>query len=32
MATHSTMLGWTIPRTEKPDALQSIGSYRDGRD
>ena len=26
MATHSSILGWEIPRTEEPDALQSVGS------
>ena len=25
MATHSTILAWKIPWTEKPDGLQSIG-------
>ena len=26
MATHSSILGWRIPGTEKPGGLQSIGS------
>ena len=26
MATHSTILAWRIPRTEKPGGLQSMGS------
>ena len=26
MATHSSILAWTIPRTEEPGGLQSIGS------
>ena len=26
MATHSFILGWRIPRTEKPGRLQSMGS------
>ena len=26
MATHSNILAWEIPWTEKPDALQSMGS------
>ena len=26
MATHSSILAWRIPWTEKPDGLQSIGS------
>ena len=25
MATHSTILAWRIPWTEKPDGLQSMG-------
>ena len=25
MATHSSILAWKIPWTEKPDGLQSIG-------
>ena len=28
MATHSSILAWRIPRTEKPDGLQSVGSHR----
>ena len=28
MATHSSVLAWRIPRTEKPGGLQSIGSQR----
>ena len=27
METHSSILAWKIPRTEKPGGLQSIGSY-----
>ena len=30
MATRSTILDWRIPRTEKPDGLQSMGSQRVG--
>ena len=30
MATHSSILGWKIPRTEKPGGLQSMGSHRIG--
>ena len=26
MATHSSILAWRIPRTEKPGGLQSMGS------
>ena len=26
MATHSSILAWEIPRTEKPGKLQSMGS------
>jgi len=26
MATHSSLLSWRIPWTEKPDGLQSMGS------
>ena len=26
MATHSSILGWRIPRTEEPGGLQSMGS------
>ena len=25
MATHSSILAWSIPRTEEPDGLQSLG-------
>ena len=35
MATHSSVLAWRIPRTEKPSRLQSMGSQRvrhDGSD
>ena len=32
MATHSSILDWTIPRTEEPGGLQSIGSKRVGYD
>ena len=28
MATHSTILAWKIPWTEKPGGLQSMGSLR----
>ena len=28
MATHSSILAWRIPWTEKPDGLQSIGLQR----
>ena len=28
MATHSSVLAWRNPRTEKPGRLQSIGSQR----
>ena len=28
MATHSTILAWEIPWTEKPGRLQSVGSQR----
>ena len=28
MATHSSILAWRIPRTEKPGGLQSIGLQR----
>ena len=28
MATHSSVLAWRIPGTEKPDRLQSMGSQR----
>ena len=30
MATHSCILAWRIPRTEKPGGLQSVGSQRVG--
>ena len=32
MATHSSILTWKIPRTEKPDGLQSTGLQRIGYD
>ena len=32
MATHSSTRAWKIPRTEKPDRLQSTGSQRVGHD
>ena len=32
MATHSSILAWKIPRTEKPGWLQSLGSQSLGRD
>ena len=32
MATHSSMLAWRIPWTEKPGRLQSTGSQRIGHD
>ena len=32
MATHSSILAWTIPWTEDPSRLQSIGSQRVGHD
>ena len=32
MATHSSALAWTIPWTEKPGRLQSMGSHRVGHD
>ena len=32
MATHSSTLAWKIPRTEELGGLQSLGSYRVGRD
>ena len=28
MATHSSILAWSIPRTEEPGGLQSMGSQR----
>ena len=32
MATHSSILVWEIPWTEKPGGLQSMGLQRVGRD
>ena len=32
MATHSSILAWKIPWTEKPGRLQSMGSLRVGHD
>ena len=32
MTTHSSILAWTIPGTEEPDGLQSMGSQRVGHD
>ena len=32
MATHSTILAWSIPWTEEPGRLQSMGSQRVGHD
>ena len=32
MATHSSTLAWTIPWTEEPGGLQSMGSQRVGHD
>ena len=32
IATHSSILAWEIPWTEKPDKLQSMGSQRVGHD
>ena len=32
MATHSSVLAWRIPWTEKPGRLQSTGSHRVGHD
>ena len=32
MATHSTILAWSIPLTEGPGGLQLIGSKRVGHD
>ena len=32
MATHSSILAWEIPWTEKPGGLQSTGSLRVGHD
>ena len=28
MATHSSVLAWSFPRTEEPGGLQSTGSHR----
>ena len=27
MATHSSILAWSIPQTEEPEGLQSMGSH-----
>ena len=32
IATHSSILAWKIPWTEKPGRLQSMGSQREGHD
>ena len=32
MATHCSTLSWTIPWTEEPGGLQSMGSHRVGHD
>ena len=32
MATHSSILAWKTPWTEKPGGLQSMGSQRVGND
>ena len=32
MATHSNILAWKIPWTEKPGSIQSMGSQRVGQD
>ena len=32
MATHSSILAWIIPWTEKPGGLQSLGLQRVGHD
>ena len=32
MATHSSVLAWTIPGTEEPGGLPSMGSHRVGHD
>ena len=32
MATHSSILAWRIPGTEKPSGLLSMGSHRVGHD
>ena len=32
MAAHTSILAWTIPQTEEPGRLQSMGSLRVGHD
>ena len=32
IATHSSILAWSIPWTEEPDGLQSMGLQRVGHD
>ena len=32
MATHSSILAWRMPGTEKPGGLSSMGSHRVGHD
>ena len=32
IATHSSILAWTIPWAEEPGGLQSMGSHRVGHD
>ena len=32
MATHSSILAWRIPWTDKPGGIQSVGSQRVGHD
>ena len=32
MATHPSILAWSIPRAEEPIGLQSVGSHRVGHD
>ena len=32
IVTHSSILAWEIPQTEKPGVLQSMGSQRVGHD
>ena len=32
IATHSSILAWTIPWTEEPGGLPSMGSHRVGHD
>ena len=32
MATHSSILAWTVPWREEPGGLQSMGSQRSGHD